>query len=105
MKRTQIKRGPSQRLRNFQKELDAVTPQILERGCEFGRYADRKAEPPEIPNVWLCAGHLVVHHAKGRRVRGANEPANLRCLCDRHHVFAHNHSEWAREVGLMLSRI
>lgn len=105
--RSAISRRPSKAKREFDAEYAAVLPSVLARGCEFGIYANPCMKPDWAPDDWRrCEGRLRGHHAKGRKVPDANEPQNLRCLCERHHVqMVHGHSRWAREVGLMLSRI
>lgn len=107
MKRTAITRRPSKRKQAFDAEYAKVLPEVLARGCEFATYA-----LPSDPNLnvihpwdWACEGRQLGHHAKGRRVADANDPANLRCLCDKHHRFVHAHGDWSRAVGLMISRV
>lgn len=107
MKRTQISRRPSKRKQAFDAEYAKVLPSVLARGCEFETYW--RVSPPGISvNMTIdlaCDGPPRGHHAKGRSVAEANHPANLRCLCDKHHRYVHANSRWAREVGLMISRI
>ena len=108
MKRTQISRRPSKRKQAFDAEYAKVLPEVLARGCEFGTFVFRVAAASlgvVAPEDQACSGRLRGHHAVGRQARDANDPANLRCLCDRHHRFVHDHPAWAREVGLMVSRI
>lgn len=105
MKRTAISRRPSKAKRDFDAEYAAVLPSVLARGCEFTHYALRPEEPGPGLGYYTCRGGRRGHHAKGRRAKDANDPANLRCLCDFHHEYVHAHPRWAREVGLMLSRI
>jgi len=93
MKRTAISRAPSARKKAFDAEYASLLPGVLARGCEFGKYID---------DTVSCQGRLVGHHAKGRKVRDANE--HLICLCDWHHKFVHAHPAWARTNGLMLTR-
>lgn len=100
MKRTPITRRPSKAKQRFDAEYAAVLPSVLARGCEFQVYIDEPNGHYEV-----CVGRLVGHHAKGRRAKDANDPRNLRCLCDHHHTYVHAHPRWARDVGLMLSRI
>lgn len=106
MKRVPIKSTPSKRKRDFDAEYAAVLPSVLARGCQFASYALPSDPNANVifPKDWACQGRLRGHHAKGRTARDANEPWNLRCLCDYHHVLVHAHPRWAREVGLMLSR-
>jgi hypothetical protein len=106
VKRTRISRRPSKSKLEFELELDAVRDAVITRGCEFVDYAFPCLLPESIPDDWpKCGGYLLVHHAKGRAVKDANDPVNLRCLCDRHHRFVHGNSQWAREAGLMVSRL
>ena len=112
MKRTQISRRPTQHKLEFDADYAAVLPSVLLRGCEFVKYVivakvfiDQ--EPDCIPKGYnpVCSGPLRGHHARGRRVKDANDPENLRCLCDQHHAFVHANPRWSREVGLMISRV
>ena len=106
MKRTAISRRPSKAKRDFDAEYAAVLPRVLVRGCQFRIYASASENNFIVPEVdFQCSGRTLGHHAKGRRARDANELANLRCLCEKHHVYVHANSRWAREVGLMVSRI
>jgi hypothetical protein len=105
LRRVPIKSTPSRRKRAFDAEYAAVLPSVLARGCEFRSYLFRSTPiPPEKGYTLACQGRFRGHHAKGRRARDANDPENLRCLCDGHHDYVHDHPRWAREVGLMLSR-
>ena len=106
MKRTALSRRPSKAKREFDAEYAAVLPSVLARGCEFRAYLFRSTRiPPEKGFTLQCSGPERGHHAKGRRARDANDPSNLRCLCDGHHQYVHAHGRWSREVGLMLSRV
>lgn len=120
MKRTPISSRPSKRKQAFDAEYAKVLPEVLGRGCEFVTYVlafQRSLTGPlEIwdggfcfvdsdGSIEACSGPLIGHHAKGRRSVDANDPFNLRCLCDKHHRYVHANSRWSREVGLMISRI
>lgn len=106
MRRTQISRRPSKRKQAFDAEYAKVLPGVLARGCEFDAYYDDSYAKPYGPyDLMRCRGPLRGHHAAGRQVRDANDPENLRCLCDQHHIVVHANPSWAREVGLMVSRI
>lgn len=110
MKRTQISRRPSKRKQAFDAEYAAVLPSVLARGCEFVKYvitSEVFGDGMEYPPGYnpQCRGRDTGHHAKGRRVRDANDPANLRCLCERHHAFVESQRAWAMQVGLLVSRI
>lgn len=103
MKRTPISRRPSARKQAFDAEYAALLPGVLKRGCEFSSHASADHFPGWAWPGWrICDGRRVGHHAKGRRVRDAND--HVICLCDKHHKIVHDHPEWARRVGLMLSR-
>lgn len=104
MKRSEISRRPSKAKQAFDAEYAAVLPSVLARGCEFWAYANA-SEAEFVLAPLMCEGRQVGHHAAGRKVADANDPMNLRCLCDGHHRYVHAHSRWSREVGLMLSRI
>jgi hypothetical protein len=106
MKRTQMSRRPSKAKREFDAEYAAVLPSVLARGCEFTIYANPCMRPNWAADDWRgCVGPLRGHHAIGRDRAFANDPENLRCLCDLHHLMVHSHPRWSREVGLMLSRV
>jgi len=106
VRRTALSSRPSKAKRDFDAEYAAVLPSVLIRGCQFKIYAMASTNDLVIPEAdFQCAGRTLGHHAKGRRARDANDLANLRCLCTKHHDYVHAHPRWAREVGLMVSRI
>ncbi|HVE28308.1 MAG TPA: hypothetical protein VNC22_23030 [Sporichthya sp.] len=107
MERVPIKSTPTRRKRIFDEMYARILPSVLARGCEFEVHAWGNLVPVPYAEIRDCRGRLVGHHARGRNLNHpeiSNDPANLRCLCDRHHKFVHDHPRWAREVGLMLTR-
>lgn len=92
MKRTAISPISDKRKR-FLKELEAIRPEILARGCEYAKNGGT-ATP--------CRGILVVHHKGGRWRKDSNAPHMLACLCDGHHRHVHAHPEWARRSGYLV---
>lgn len=67
-------------------------------------------EPP-APAGWTigpdCAGPLVIHHIRPKRMGGTTDPTihdldNLVTLCDSHHRWVHEHPDDARTVGLLV---
>jgi hypothetical protein len=121
MKRTPIKKTPSQRKIDFDKELEAMRPIIHARSkgqCEADRivfdYTVKSQEDPEQlldamasyreVRCWKRASEL--HHRKYRRRGGTNAESNLADLCLAHHAWAHRHGGFGRFgnlVGLALS--
>lgn len=92
MKRTPM-RQISDKRKAYNKELDALRPEILQRGCEYAKNGGT-ATP--------CRGPLVAHHTLPRSHGGKNTRSNLMCLCDAHHRHVHAHPEWARSAGYLV---
>jgi hypothetical protein len=109
MRKVPIKSTPSKRKRDFDAVYASILPSILARGCEFKVYATNAEDIFIVPEPdFQCSGRIRGHHAKGRNLKTpweSNAPENLRCLCDHHHTYVHAHPRWARQVGLMISRI
>lgn len=91
-------RSKSKKQREFDAELDAITPELMARAegsCEL-----------MIPNV--CAGSLNLHrhHRRSRRIRKdqkANILANLLVLCQPCHVLVHHEIRWSKAHGFIVS--
>ena len=90
MRRTPLKRRSLKRDR-FQRELDAITPALMERAeyrCEVG--------------IMDCSGAFHRHHKLMRSHGGTNELSNLVWCCDRCHSFVHRHPEWSYARGWLI---
>lgn len=97
MKRSGIRRKKSEKQKEFEKELDEITPQLWDRAegmCEL-----------MISNI--CAGtphHR--HHRRSRRIRKdglANDMSNLLYLCTACHELVHHDRAWSKEHGFIIS--
>lgn len=96
MQRTEMSRKPTKRKRDYEAELDALTPALLKRSrgmCEMA-----------IPGV--CSGKATHrHHRKVGRGKGTN--AGIWCLihcCTECHSYAHLHPQWSRELGFLVRK-
>lgn len=97
MKRSPIRRR-SQKQKDFERELDAVTPRLRARAedmCEV-----------MIPNICSGSGNLHRHHRRSRRIRKdglANSLENLILCCQPCHALIHHQRSWAKEHGFIIS--
>lgn len=65
------------------------------------RAGGRCEAPEHAPN---CNGRAERrHHRKLLSQGGSNHPSNIYVLSLTCHTYAHEHSEWAREVGIIIS--
>lgn len=98
MKRTPIRRRKSKKQVEFDRELDAITPELRARAedsCEL-----------MIPNICAGSANLHRHHRRSRRIRKdgkANSLANLLYVCQPCHALIHHDRLWAKEHGFIIS--
>jgi 5-methylcytosine-specific restriction endonuclease McrA len=99
MKRSPIRRSPSKRRRQRDRDYPAQRMAVWLR-------ADGMCEATEDPDTFLLCGNEMteVHHRAGRGGVDPHRLDNLVGLCKWHHDEVHANPSWAYRVGLMVRR-
>ena len=98
MKRSGIRRSKSKKQREFDRELDKITPELRARAEEMCELM--------IPNVCSGSGNLHRHHRRSRRIRKdglANDLSNLILVCQPCHQLIHHKRNWSKHHGFIIS--
>ena len=95
LKRTEMKKKPSKKKVEYEKELDELTPALYRRSKGL---CQARVSPQ-------CRGrgeHR--HHRKVGRGKGTNTIENLMHVCNRCHEHIHLHVTESRELGFLVKR-